>query len=168
VLDIAAGAAAWSIPFAAANKATRVTVVDLPEVTQVARQYAERFEVSERYDYLEGDLHEIDFGTAQYDLVILGHIVHVEGREGGPALIQLCADALREKGMLLIAELIPNDDRTGPPLAMLFGLNMMLHTPGGDVFTMKEYRGWLNDAGFKKVKAIRSPAAPSPLILAIK
>lgn len=70
--------------------------------------------------------------------------------------------------MLLIAEFIPNDERTGPSLPLLFGLNMMLHSSVGNVFTMKDYRGWLKAAGFKTIKAIRTPAAPSPLILASK
>lgn len=51
--------------------------------------------------------------------------------------------------MLLIGEFVPNDDRTEPPVAMLFGLNMLLHTPVGDVFTLKEYREWLKGAGFR-------------------
>lgn len=46
------------------------------------------------------------------------------------------------------------------------GLNMLVHTPRGDVFTMKDYRGWLKAAGFRTVKAIRTPSAVSPLILA--
>jgi hypothetical protein len=89
-------------------------------------------------------------------------------REDGRELIRRSAAALRERGMLLIAEIIPNNDRTGPPLAMLFGLSMMLHAPRGDVFTMKEYREWLKEAGFRNVKAIRTPVAASPLILATK
>ena len=40
ILDIGAGAAAWSIPFAKALKRARVTVADYPAVTQVTRQYA--------------------------------------------------------------------------------------------------------------------------------
>jgi 3-hydroxy-5-methyl-1-naphthoate 3-O-methyltransferase len=168
VLDVAAGAAAWSIPFAQANRATKVTVVDTPQVTQVTREYAAKFGVAEQYDYLEGDLHAVDFGKERYDLITLGHIIHSEGREDGIRLIQRCGEALRERGMLLIAEFIPNDDRSGPSLPMLFGLNMMLHTPGGDVFTMKEYRGWLKAASFRTVKPIRIPSGPSPLILATR
>jgi ubiquinone/menaquinone biosynthesis C-methylase UbiE len=168
VLDIAAGAAAWSIPFAQANRATRVTVVDMPQVTPVTREYAAKFGVAEQFDYLEGDMNELDFGKDRYDVVTLGHVIHGAGRDGGRRLIGRCAEALRNHGMLLIAEFIPNDDRTGPLLPMLFGLNMMLHTPVGDVFTIKEYRGWLKEAGFKTVKVIKTPAAPSPLILATK
>jgi 2-polyprenyl-3-methyl-5-hydroxy-6-metoxy-1,4-benzoquinol methylase len=81
ILDIGAGAAAWSIPFAKALKRARVTVVDYPAVTQVTREYAERWGVADRYDYLEGDFREVDFGGG-FDLVILGHIIHSEGRIG--------------------------------------------------------------------------------------
>ena len=76
-------------------------------------------------------------------------------------------EALKDGGLLLIAEVIPNDTRTGPALSLLFGLNMLLHTEQGDVFTLREYREWLKGAGFKKVTTIEVPA-PSPLILATK
>ena len=63
---------------------------------------------------------------------------------------------------------IPNDDRTGPELPMLFGLNMLMAGPDSDVFTMREYREWLKATGFRGVKTIRSPNQPSPMILATK
>lgn len=124
--------------------------------------------MADQYDYIEGDLHEVDFGKDRYDLVTLGHVIHTQGRDAGRRLIDRTAVSLRERGVLLIAEFVPNDDRTGPPFPMLFGLNMMLYTPQGDVFTMKEYRGWLKEAGFKTMKAIRTPTSASTLILATK
>ena len=42
-----------------------------------------------------------------------------------------------------------------------------LFRTGEEFFTMREYRKWLKDAGFKKVTTIEAPA-PSPLILARK
>ncbi len=131
------GAAAWSIPFAKALKQA-----DYPAVTQVTRQYAERWGVGDRYDYLEGDFREVDFGGG-FDLAILGHIIHGE--------LKRTHDALSDGGMLLIGEFVPNDERSGPALPLLFGLNMLLHTPAGDVFTMREYREWPGEAGFSKV-----------------
>ncbi len=143
ILDVGAGAAAWSIPFAKALKQARVTVVDYPAVTQVTRQYAERWGVGDRYDYLEGDFREVDFGGG-FDLAILGHIIHGEGSDWGRRLLKRTHDALSDGGMLLIGEFVPNDERSGPALPLLFGLNMLLHTPAGDVFTMREYREWLH------------------------
>ncbi len=166
ILDVAAGSAAWSLPFAEANKEARVTVVDFPEVTVVTRQFTDRFDVSDRYDYIEGNLRQLAFGKG-YDLAILGHIIHSEGEKWGKKLVRKCFDSLREGGLLLIAEMIPNDARTGPPLPLLFDLNMLVHTEQGSVFTMKEYRAWLKEAGFRKVATIEAPS-PSPLILATK
>jgi precorrin-6B methylase 2 len=167
ILDVAAGSGAWSLAFAQALPKARVTVVDLPPITAITREYATRYGVADRYDYLEGNLREVEFGRERFDLVILGHIIHSEGAEWGRRLIEKSAVALREKGMLLIAELIPNDERTGPLMPVLFGLNMLIHTAEGDVFTMRDYRGWLKEVGFKSIKTIRNPG-PSPLILATK
>jgi ubiquinone/menaquinone biosynthesis C-methylase UbiE len=167
ILDVAAGSGAWSLPFAQALPHARVTALDLPAVLPVTREYAERFKVADRYDYLAGDLRELDFSQNRYDLVILGHVLHGEGREGSPRLIRKAAAALREKGMMLIAEFIPNDQRTGPPIPLLFGLNMLVNSPGGDVFTMREYREWLKAAGMKSIRTIKAPG-PSPLILATR
>lgn len=167
ILDVAAGSGAWSIAFAQALPDARVTVIDYPEVTPITRQFTERLGVADRYDYIEGNLREIDFGRNKYDLIILGHIIHSEGEKWGKKLIKKCYRALDENGLLLIGEMVPNDTRTGPAQPLLFGLNMLLHTEQGDVFTMREYREWLKEAGFKKVSTIEAPA-PSPLILATK
>jgi ubiquinone/menaquinone biosynthesis C-methylase UbiE len=167
ILDVAAGSGAWSLPFAQALPSARVTVLDFPEVTPTARQYAERLGVAAQYDYVEGNLRQVDFGRSRYDLVILGHIIHSEGEKWGQRLVKKSYRALKDGGLLLIAEMIPNDTRTGPVMPLLFSLNMLLHTEHGDVFTMREYRQWLKKAGFKKIKTIEAPA-PSPLILATK
>ncbi|MFL6276280.1 MAG: methyltransferase [Blastocatellia bacterium] len=167
ILDVAAGSAAWSLAFAQAIPDARVTVLDYPEVTSVARRFAEQFGVADRYEYVEGNLRDLDFGRNRYDLVILGHIIHTEGEKWGKKLVKKAYRALSDNGLLLIAEMIPNDTRSGPMLPLLFGLNMLVHTEAGDVFTMREYRQWLKDAGFRKVQALDVPG-PSPLILATK
>jgi ubiquinone/menaquinone biosynthesis C-methylase UbiE len=167
VLDVAAGSGAWSLPFAQANPATRVTAVDYPEVTRITREYAQVFGLGDRYDYLEGDLRQIDFGNEQYDVVILGHIIHSEGEKWGRDLIQKSYRALKPGGMLVIAEMIPNDSRTGPAFPLLFGLMMVVATDEGDVFTMAQYKQWLKQAGFKGLKLVKVEA-PSPLIVATR
>lgn len=167
ILDVAAGSGAWSLPFAQALPDARVTAMDYPEVTAVTRQYAAELGVADRYDYLEGDLRQVDFGREQYDVVILGHIIHTEGEKWGKVLISKSYNAIKPGGMLVIAEMIPNDSRTGPVFPLLFGLNMLLHTKEGDVFTMAQYKQWLKQAGFKNVKTIEADS-PSPLIVATR
>ncbi|MDO8434851.1 MAG: class I SAM-dependent methyltransferase [Candidatus Binatus sp.] len=167
ILDIGGGAAAWSIPFAENLRKARATLIDYPEMTAIAREYAARFKVGDRFDFLEGNFFEIDWGSEQFDLAILGHIVHGEGVERAKQLMRRACIALKPGGILLIADFIPNENRTGPALALMFGLNMFVATPEGGVYTMGEYRAWLKEAGFKRVTTVAANA-PSPLILAHK
>ena len=167
ILDVAAGSGAWSLAFALAIPMARVTTVDFPEMTPITREFAEKFGVAARYDYLEGDLRQVEFGRDAYDLLILGHIIHSEGEKRGKELFAKSYAALRPGGKLLIAEYVPNDARTGPAMPLLFGLNMLLQTEEGTVFTLREYRTWLKAAGFGKVTTIPVPP-PSTVILATK
>jgi 3-hydroxy-5-methyl-1-naphthoate 3-O-methyltransferase len=167
ILDIAAGSGAWSLAFARAIPQARVTTVDFPEMTPITREFAEKFGVAARYNFLEGDLRQLDFGRDAYDLVILGHIIHSEGEKYGTELLRKSYAALRPGGKLLIGEYVPNDARTGPAMPLLFGLNMLLQTEEGGVFTLQEYRTWLKAAGFGKVTSIPVPP-PSTVIVATK
>lgn len=167
ILDVAAGSGAWSLAFAQAIPEARVTTVDFPEMTPITKEFAEKFGVGSRYDYLEKDLRHADFGRGSYDLVILGHIIHSEGERRGKELLQKSRAALRDGGKLLIAEYVPNDARTGPAIPLLFGLNMLLQTEEGAVFTLREYRDWLKAEGFGAVSTIPVPP-PTTVIVATK
>jgi len=151
ILDVACGSAAWSLPFALADRTSQVTASDLPEVVELARQYVKRFRLENQYDYAPGDLLHQELGRAKYDLILLGHVCHGLGELESRRLIKKCFDALRPGGRLLIGEFVPNDLRTGETVPLLFGIEMAVHTPHGDVFTAKEFKRWLNLAGFKKV-----------------
>jgi len=167
ILDVAAGSGAWSLAFAQAIPEARVTTMDFPEMTPITRKFAEQFGVADRYEYREGNLRQLDFGRDAYDLVILGHIIHSEGEKHGRELLQKVYAALRRGGKLLIAEFVPNDARTGPSMPVLFGLNMLLHTEEGNVFTLREYREWLKTAGFGRVTTVPVPP-PATAIIATK
>ena len=168
ILDVAAGSAAWSIPFAERFQGVRVTALDYPEVLKATRKFARRLGVSSQYSYLPGDLDVLDFGREEYDLIILGNICHSLGARKSQKLIQKSFRALKKKSHLLIADTLPNEQRDGPLFPLLFALNMLLHSEEGDTFTLAEYKRWLTHAGFKGVKTLEIPPAPSPLIVARK
>jgi predicted RNA methylase len=99
ILDVAAGSGAWSLAFAKAIPQTHVTTMDFPEMTPITRKFAEKFGVANRFDYLERDLRQADFGRESYDLVILGHNYPFGGRKAGqgtPAKILRGAASWRE------------------------------------------------------------------------
>jgi precorrin-6B methylase 2 len=166
VLDVAAGSAVWSIALAEASPNVRVTAVDWPAVIPVAKRVAQRQGVGDRYRYVEGDLQEADFGSG-YQIATLGHILHSEGEARSRKLLRKVYDSLAPGGAIVIAEMIPNEERTGPPRALIFALNMLVNTEEGDTFTFNQMNVWLAEAGFENAWLLDAPG-PSPLILARK
>ena len=76
-------------------------------------------------------------------------------------------DALAAGGTLAIQEFMPQDDRTGPPLTLLFAVNMLVNTEAGDTYTFAEMSAWLREAGYVNPRLLDAPG-PSPLVLADK
>ncbi|MDA8051767.1 MAG: class I SAM-dependent methyltransferase [Rhodospirillales bacterium] len=154
VLDVACGSGVWGIALAEADPAARVIAHDFPAVLAKTRSYIARHGLAGRFDYMPGDLNEMDFGIDRFDVAILGNIVHSEGEASSRALFARLHRALRPGGRLAIADLVPNEERTGPPAALLFALNMLVNTERGDTFTLSEYTAWLHEAGFARVETV--------------
>ena len=148
VLDIGCGTGVWSLPFASQNPATVVTANDYAGLLQTTREYAERFGVADRYRYLPGDLKTVDFGKDQFDVAILGNIIHSEGETSSRDLLRRLGAAVRKGGHVLIFEQLPNEERTAPAIPLVFALNMLVQTDDGDVFSLQQMSKWLTDTGF--------------------
>lgn len=166
VLDLAAGSGIWGITLAQQAPNVQVTAVDWPEVIPVTRRTTARMGVADRFRFVAGDLLTADFGTG-YDVATLGHILHSEGAARSQALLKKTFAALAPGGTIAIAEFLVNEDRTGPPISLIFAVNMLVNTEHGDTYSFKEIAGWLADAGFQQVRTFDVPG-PSPLILATK
>ncbi len=166
VLDIAAGSGVWSIALAEKSPQVRVTVVDWPAVIPVCQKVTARRGVGDRYRYVAGDLLQVDYGTG-YNVATLGHILHSEGERRSRALLKKVFAALAPGGVIVIAEMTPNEDRTGPPYPLIFALNMLVHTDEGDTFTFGEMSAWLREVGFVDPRQLQVPG-PFPLVLATK
>lgn len=161
ILDIAAGSGVWSIGFAKTYPRARVTAVDWGAVIPVTQKVVAQHGLSERYTYISDDILEADFG-AGYDVATLGQILHSEGDERSRKLIERVFQALKPGGTIVIAEFVANDDRTGPPNALIFSVNMLVHTKTGRAYTFPEIRAWLDQAGFENAELVD---IPSPSII---
>ncbi|MBI4454678.1 MAG: methyltransferase domain-containing protein [Acidobacteria bacterium] len=167
VVDIACGSAVWSIAIAEADQQARVTAQDFPTMLDVTRQYLKRHGVEERYDFLTGDLKQVDFGHDRFDLALVGNIVHSEGERSSRELFTKLHRALRSGGRIAIMDMIPNDERTGPPFPLVFALHMLVSTEEGGTFSLAEYRQWLTEAGFVRVETA-DIGSHSPLVIGFK
>ncbi len=166
VLDLAAGSGVWGIALAQKSENVRVTAVDWPEVIPMTRKIVARFGLAERFHFVEADLNTADFGR-NHQVATLGHILHSEGEQRSRALLRKTFDALASGGVIAIAEFLVNDQRTEPPLGLLFAVNMLVNTENGDTYSANEINSWLGDAGFTNQRTLEAHG-PSPLILGTK
>jgi 2-polyprenyl-3-methyl-5-hydroxy-6-metoxy-1,4-benzoquinol methylase len=170
VLDLAAGSGVWSLPMAMANKNIRVDALDFPTIIEVTKEFATKYGVADQFEYLPGNWRDIKLQAEHYDIVILGHILHSEGKDLSAKLLKYCADALKPEGKIIVAEFISNDAEDGPVFARLFALNMLVATSHGCVFTESELKEMLRAAGLRDAQRLQLPfwGADTPLMSAVK
>jgi hypothetical protein len=166
VLDLGAGSGVWGITLAKQSPQVRITAVDWPEVLEVTRRVAARHGVQERLTAVPGDLFLADFGCG-HQIATLGHILHSESAGRCQALLRKTAAALAPGGTIVIMEFMPDDDRSGPPMPLIFGVNMLVNTTAGGTYTFAEIAGWLREAGFANPRRLDLPGS-APLVLAEK
>ncbi len=166
VLDIGAGSGIWGIALAQKSSRVRVTAVDWAGMIPTTKRITQQFGVSRSFNYIEADLLKANFGT-EYDVAILGHILHSEGEERSRHLLRKIFNALTPGGTIAIAEWLVNDERTKPLPSLMFAVQMLVNTEKGDTFSFNEIKRWLEQSGFKKVRKLDAPG-PSPLVLATK
>ena len=166
VLDLAAGSGIWGIALAQKSPHVCVTAIDWAGMIPTTKRITGKFGVRDRFDFVEGDLLQADFGNG-YDIATIGHILHSEGEQRSRDLLKRTFGALKPGGTIAIGEWLVNDRRTEPTHALMFGVQMLVNTEKGDTFSFNEIKNWLEDAGFKKVRKLEAPG-PSPLILANK
>ena len=167
VIDIACGSGVWGIAIAECDRRARITAQDFPGMLDITRQYLKQHQVEDRYDFLPGDLKEVEFGRQRFDLALLGNIVHSEGESSSRRLFQRLSEALRPGARIAIIDMVPNDERTGPVFPLIFALHMLVNTRDGGTFTFAEYDQWLKEAGFSRVQTA-DIGSHSPMIIGTK
>lgn len=164
VLDVGGGAGVFSAVFLRANAKARATQIDDPAVNRAAREYVARAGVADRFETIDGDFRYVDFGLESYDVAIFSHVAHLFGPEENASTFGRIRRALKTGGSLLVIDFVIDDSRSGPSMALLFHIEMMLRTATGGVWREGDYRGWLTEAGFGNVAVERSPTGVSLII----
>lgn len=152
-VDVGGGPGTYAIHVCKANPGLRATVFDLPTTRPFAEQTIERFGLSDRIDFVEGDFLEQDI-PGSYDVAWLSHILHAEGPAGCKTILDRTVAALEPGGMIMVHEFILNDAMDGPLFPALFAMNMLLRSQSGQSYSEKQLADMLAAAGAKDVRRI--------------
>jgi SAM-dependent methyltransferase len=149
VLDVACGVAPRSLALARNHICVRVTLLDWERILQMARKLSVRLGVDRQVATLAGDLWVMDWGFDQYNVVFMGDIIHFYGPEENIRLFRKAYDALMSGGIIVVDSIRrENPDPLSP------GLWFYATSPCGALYDFDEYRGMLENAGFKDVEDI--------------
>ncbi len=166
MLDVGGGSGIYSRMFCRRNPQMRSTIIDLPKVTPLTRQFVAQDDLEDRIEIVEGDFHHVDFGSG-YDLVLLSAILHMNSPMENAKLLKKAFAAINPGGRIAVDEFVMNEHRTEPFFGTLFSLNMLVNTPAGDSYTESEIRDWLEQAGCVDITRTSSGATTS-LIIGVK
>ena len=166
LVDIGGGPGIYAIEFVRHWPELEVTILDSPEALEVARENVDTASLADRIHLLPGDAFSDDLG-GPYDAIFISNVIHIYSAEDNQLLIQRCSENLAPGGLLILKDFFLDEDRKSPPGGVVFAVNMLVSTEGGDCYTVTESESWLESAGLELQK-IKDVAAKSRLLVAKK
>jgi len=153
-----------SIMLAKKNKGLSATVIDRPQTLRVTREIIGRYQMEGRVGTQDGDYLADRFGSG-YDVALLSSMFNQESPQVIKSILGKTLQALQPGGVVIVQEQLLNDQKSGPMLAALIGVNQLLHTPGGAAYSGKEMGTWMREVGFTKVYTVRMPSETPFIVL---
>jgi 2-polyprenyl-3-methyl-5-hydroxy-6-metoxy-1,4-benzoquinol methylase len=151
VLDVAAGHGVYGITVAQRFPKAKIAALDWEPVLAVARENAAKAGILGRFKTIGGDAFRVRLG-GPYDVVLLPNFLHHFSAKQCTTFLKRVEKALKDDGVVLTFEHMPEDDRTAPAPAVMFALTMLATTPEGDAYTVAEYRKMFADAGISRTE----------------
>ena len=153
MLDLGGGPGTYAIHFCMKNPGLKATVCDLPTTRPFAEKTIEKFGLTDRIDFMDGNYVEEGI-EGVYDVAWLSHILHGEGQKECQRIIEKTVLALEPGGMIIVHDFILNNTMDGPLFPALFSLNMLLGTPVGRSYSEKQITDMLAKAGVKEIQRL--------------
>lgn len=148
LLDFGGGPGTFAIHFCLANPDLAAVVFDLETTRPFAEKTIQRFKLSDRIRFLDGDFTKDTTALGQdFDSAWLSHILHGEGPKQAREIIRKAVACLKPGGRIFIHEFILDDTKDGPLHPALFSLNMFLGTPEGRSYSQKELSDMFTECG---------------------
>jgi 3-hydroxy-5-methyl-1-naphthoate 3-O-methyltransferase len=151
VLDVACGPGVKSFMLAQADPTVRVMAVDTPKVLAVTAQIAEAMGVAAQVSYQAGDVVQMELGSEQFDLVLLGNILHFFPPNQIQDILRKVHQALRFDGQVVIDDGVLDEERCQAEPVLLSAVEIVNSAPDAEFYTFSQYRELLEGVGFTQV-----------------
>ena len=166
VLDVGCGSGVYGIEMAKHNPQLQVGLMDLKEMCVEVDKYIAADGVGDRVKSLAVNMFTETWPTG-YEAHFFANVFHDWSAETNTLLANKSFDALPSGGRILLSEILMDDEGTGPWPAAAFSLLMLIGTLGKQ-YSLAEFQGILESAGFTDVRAKRSGGGYYSLVSARK
>ena len=147
LVDVAGGSGIYSLALLEKNPDLEITLVDLPEVLNIARELADTHPAKSRLHLVEGDMFEWT-PSSQADAFLFSNIFHDWDIPECRKLMQRYVEALPTNGQLIVHDVFLNDTMDGPLPMALYSAALFTLTEGR-VYSSAEYRSWMEEFGLE-------------------
>ncbi|QDV22389.1 class I SAM-dependent methyltransferase [Aureliella helgolandensis] len=173
LLDIGGGHGLYTLALLEKHPQLSATIVDRQPPLAVAQEYAQAAGLSERVEFVYGDIHTFTASRA-FDTVLLANILHDYNASDAERLVQHYARQLSNNGRAIILDAFLNSVPPGsPPVstgprpvaaysAMLFSICE------GRCFRLDEYQSMMRSAGLLAEAHIAQVPAHGSLLIGTK
>lgn len=150
MLDVGGGSGAFSIALCQRNPELRATVLDFPNVIDVAERFVTEAKLEHRIDFIRADAVHGAWPPGQ-DVILMSYLLSAVAESSFPLLLTKAWEALRPGGRLLIHDFMLDDDETGPALAALWFLQYLWGRIDGISFSAANLAGQLKGHGYDDI-----------------
>jgi len=151
VLDVACGSGVKSFVLAQADPTVRVMAVDTPKVLAVTAHIAEAMGVAVQVSYQSGHVLQMELGSEQFDIVLLGNILHFFPANQIQGILRKVHRALKFGGLVVVDDGVLDEERCQAEQVLLSAVFLVNSAPDAEFYTFSEYRELLEGVGFTQV-----------------
>ncbi len=164
LLDVGGGHGCFSMAFCQRCPGLSAQVLDLPQACAVGRAIVAEREMSERVSYVEGDLRRAEWGEG-WDVVLIFNVLHNLSPEECQAALGRAHAALAPGGRLVILEAEHRHRGDRIAQAGAFAEILCFLTSGTRAYPEQTMRGWMQQAGFTRLRTFRPRFGPYMVVL---
>ena len=152
LLDVAGGSGAFSITLCSHHPELDATIIDFPNVIEVARRFIADAGLSERIELTGGNALDTDWPGNQ-DVVLMSYLLSAVKEDDIPTLLASAYRSLRPGGLLIVHDFMLDDDEQGPALAAQWFLMNLAFQPDAGSFSAATLGVLLAEYGFMSVSS---------------
>jgi len=153
MLDIGGAHGLYSVALCKRFSGMSSTIIDLPAAVEQAKPILAKQNMGSQILHVPGNILTDDIGLKQYDVILMASVAHHFTAAQNLLVAQKAYNALKKGGIFTIIEVLRSDTikYNGDMLSALGDFFFALSSTSG-IWSLKEIKQWLSDAGFVNYK----------------